>query len=161
MTKPTIATWSKQLRISLFLTLYQHLFWSDILGIQSFLDKRPDGGFYTQASLQIYATEVENKLDFANSKNLTEELAKEITELLSKQQDYVQKLQQHLKDWTKTYTIIKSLLLVFYLEYQKSDLQTEVQKRQILRTYMDIAQDYLMQENINLIYVIIFKCLKL
>jgi transcription termination factor NusB len=131
--------WSNPTRKILIGSIYEYLFWSNL------------------GSKKIPEVDWTQLIDLYNTESFPlaeKELNSLYEKFLEKSETYIHIIQEHFDNWSKTYDIVKAILIVFVLELEDTNLASE---KSIINKYLKITQELVGGQNPNLVHAVALK----
>jgi hypothetical protein len=135
--------WEKKYRFSLFVAIYQYLFWNNLS-----LDYSID---WDKILNEVFGEEV----DFDN----VAPLQKDFDFFLSKKESFDEILVKHLKDSSKTYDMVKAVLYTFLTETEGGEKDVEALEK-IVGKYIRLTQEMVGGQSTALVHAVTSKVLE-
>ncbi len=132
--------WEKSFRYSVFAALYQVLFWNETTGSEEF-------------NLDVI---LENLKD--EEKPDKDKLTLVIARFFDKKAEYTDTLKTYLKDWDKTFAVVKACLYTYILEIEElSSTDPQPALDTIITKYIRLSEDHIGGQNVALVHAILSK----
>jgi len=131
--------WDKNLRYCIFTAVYQKLFWEDE-SVEYFLD------------WSFIIENIPNK-DTRPEIDLLDELYEVF---LENKANYTEQLQNHLKNWNRTFPDVRACLFTFLLEKDSLKKKSE-DVSDIVSKYVRLSEDLIGGKNVGLVHAIVSK----
>ncbi|MEM1311979.1 MAG: hypothetical protein AAGF07_00770 [Patescibacteria group bacterium] len=136
--------WDKLVRLSVFTAIYDKLFWEDYDALET---RAVDWSFIFEN------LPPESNLDASNLNSYIEYFDK-------KKEEYQEVLSKYLKNWDRTFLIIKACLYTYLIE-RDLVLDSEANKQEFLKAlvtrYIRLSENYVGGQNVGLVHAVMSK----